>query len=602
MTRRTKDEAGAYVIMFAMLVTSLAVIAAFAVDIGNAVARKSDVQGQADFAALAGARELGTSTSGPIPAAALLAATSYLNKNIPLEHRKACAPDCITTAQLTDGNYNNGEVLWAQDYTGTKFCGPVGLCVITPKEHVDYGLAKVIGINGQDVQASATVGLFSPGAGVMPMYAVTGCDYGLETISDPAGGQANNTPNLMFPSATNTANLSAIVTPNPAQITQTAAGVPGPALSLSGTNFFEPGSGNGNNANPKRVTKIGFFFGDGTTFHTVDVDWNDTTNTASLVRIGAIPAAVASDDGVWWVRVFKQTDTTTDGTWSSVDTAIPMTVGTTTLECAAGASEGNYGTLKIPRWDVTSASDDIPVNIATALDEQVSLATHPATSADGKCSSAETGAVISGDPNPGPHHGTNCVDTDTGLAANVATAGFVTGLNTSKGFIKGRLNAADNPTNPDCNNGGNYTLQLGNGAGNAYSLNNDTLSCFLTDSGSLASILSPGYSGDARLSDEIYESPRFFWVPVLAHEVVSGGSSFYWIVDFRPAFLTDETEDSTHNLSNATDTNGLYVDQNKNLVTQVKVIFFNSKALPSTTNGAVGPYLGVGPKIMRLID
>jgi hypothetical protein len=39
-----------------------------------------------------------------------------------------------------------------------------------------------------------------------------------------------------------------------------------------------------------------------------------------------------------------------------------------------------------------------------------------------------------------------------------------------------------------------------------------------------------------------------------------------------------------------------------NLIEQVKVIFFDEDALPSTTDGPVGTYLGVGPKIMRLID
>ena len=66
-----RDERGAYALLTAILAIVLMSIAALAVDIGNAVARKSDVQGQADFAALAGAGQLGTQAAGTIPTAVL---------------------------------------------------------------------------------------------------------------------------------------------------------------------------------------------------------------------------------------------------------------------------------------------------------------------------------------------------------------------------------------------------------------------------------------------------------------------------------------------------------------------------------------------------
>ena len=66
MATRNRDEAGAYALLTAILAVVLMSIAALAVDMGNAVARKSDVQAQADFAALSAASQL-TASSGAIP-------------------------------------------------------------------------------------------------------------------------------------------------------------------------------------------------------------------------------------------------------------------------------------------------------------------------------------------------------------------------------------------------------------------------------------------------------------------------------------------------------------------------------------------------------
>lgn len=130
------------------------------------------------------------------------------------------------------------------------------------------------------------------------------------------------------------------------------------------------------------------------------------------------------------------------------------------------------------------------------------------------------------------------------------------------------------------------------------------LTCFLTDGvTSLATIASPSYSGGAKLSADIYESPRFYWQPVLAVEPSTGGSNRYSITDFRPAFITDElvlptTLRGTHTAST---NNGLLIEGNQ--IKQMKVVFFNAKALPADDTGQVlTPFLGVGPRILRLID
>ena len=104
------------------------------------------------------------------------------------------------------------------------------------------------------------------------------------------------------------------------------------------------------------------------------------------------------------------------------------------------------------------------------------------------------------------------------------------------------------------------------------------------------------------LHQDILSSPRFFYVPVLAIQPANGGSQTYSIVDFRAAFLTDET--STTNAikgsKTGTNNNGLYVQGND--IKQLKVVFFNDAALPIDGDIPIIDYLGTGNRVIRLID
>ena len=76
----------------------------------------------------------------------------------------------------------------------------------------------------------------------------------------------------------------------------------------------------------------------------------------------------------------------------------------------------------------------------------------------------------------------------------------------------------------------------------------------------------------------------------------------YSIVDFRPAFLTDEAvaSSSVKGSNTATADNGITIEQNQ--IKTMKVVFFNAHALPSRTGGGVTGYYGTGPRIIRMID
>ncbi len=239
------------------------------------------------------------------------------------------------------------------------------------------------------------------------------------------------------------------------------------------------------------------------------------------------------------------------------------------------------------------------MNFAEGLEAPLTLAIHAGADATGLCVNGMNGAIESTMGNLKPS--TNCVDTDTGLTANSATDGLIKGY----GSYKGRLEATSSSTSQGtgCAPGGGTSARTVSTPG-SKSINNDTLTCFLTNNTtSLADITKPSYSGGPVLSTDIYKSPRFYWQPVLRVEPTTGGSKRYSIVDFRAAFITDEVvaPSTIRGTNTASADNGIMMVSNQ--VKQVKVIFFNVDALsPDDSGVVVTPYLGVGPRILRLID
>ena len=75
---------------------------------------------------------------------------------------------------------------------------------------------------------------------------------------------------------------------------------------------------------------------------------------------------------------------------------------------------------------------------------------------------------------------------------------------------------------------------------------NTVLSCYLAEGKELADVLDPDQEGTLR--PEVFQDPRFFFVPLLHGEQRPGVAGSYAVSGFRGAFLTTETvdaEDST---------------------------------------------------------
>ena len=209
---------------------------------------------------------------------------------------------------------------------------------------------------------------------------------------------------------------------------------------------------------------------------------------------------------------------------------MPFTIGNALLTCGQGSNDGNFGTLK---FQTTGQWQETARNIAVGLDHR--LDTFPTPVSNYLCSATSPLPVRSV---LWPNEGTNCVDTETGMAQNAATAGFVTGLSGSRRLLRtadqdhGRhrlcASTAYRPrrrcwarpsTTTRCPaSSPNTTTNVGQIANATYSL--------------------PG----PVLDQKIWSSPRMVFVPVLGVEPSSGGSNKYQIIDFRPGFITDQTE------------------------------------------------------------
>jgi hypothetical protein len=607
--RRRRDESGAVAVMFALLAVMLMSLAALGTDIGNQVSRRSDTQRQADFGAFAAAQQMtvtekaGTAVSSVI----INAVVTSMNTNQVQDDnaaKTACiqAKNCVTAADLTDGNLTNGEVRYTS----------LGLQVIAPDHHVGFGMARIMGFQGADVGGRATVNIFSPGLRVLPMFAVLGCDYGLQTLADPANGHVTPTPpTLAFNAETNSTEILA----SPGLVLTDSSGTTVNSLALNST---------GNKVTVtaktwKDTRYIGFFRGDDTTPSAVQVAplvaptaSPYSNNPQSSVTVN-IPNAVTQTQAAWYVRVYDSTGTEnpiTDphspGTWSAASQALGIRVGTAVLQCAQGSSDGNFGTLKLPRSGTTAATD-LPLNIATGLQPPLSLAKHQQWQTDspaGKCFDNQNGAITS----PGTlgllNKGTNCVSTDTGLSANDATQGLITGVSGQPGL----LTTAN--TKPNCDPNGasaNRIVNVNGPGGGTFSIGNTVLTCYFTNTTtSIADIATASYNKGAALDKSIVEDPRFVWVPVVAVKPDCGTCANYSIIDIRPGFITDQqaistsVKNSTKAQNGVTDDNGVTVANNG--ITSLKVVFFNIDAMPRDVNDKVIDYLGVGPKIIRLIN
>ena len=603
MSRR-HDDRGAAAVLFALLSVLLLSIAALGVDLGNAWATKRQVTAGGDLAVEAGAGPKGANmpNAGGVTSctygAAGATASSQAVKDVAAYLAAQAYPAKTGTgyssllanlpSQLTDCSMLNGEVVYGMPKrtgsTWTVTYNKNQLSLVTPPQQVDFGFAQLMGFSNTKVYGVSTVEIKSPKFSALPFYAFSGCDYGPQTLQQPNNGHASSPVLLYAPSDTNNATLTSIT---PVSYPVDTTGTVTEPLTITGANFAN-------------VTQVGFFEPGNAVTGPAPVTIDNTKFTISAdgktISISDLPDQTRGVSGVqeyWYIRVMiggKWSTYTTDSN-GNVTNSPMLTIGVPPLLCGQGSNQGNFGTLLLAHnpysgWDNIGAA-----NVASGLTN--SLAIYPAGGpTDGTCSSAQPATVMWG---PNGTDGTNCVSTDTGMSSKVATGGFI-GKGSSAPADGSYLLKPNGKTK--CANGGNQeatTVLLG------QTINNDTLSCFfLSNSTHVGDVDTSGYTGPPLISDKIYDSPRFAYVPVLKVQPANGGSTNYQIIDFRPCFITDQPASSIKGDQPST-SNGFITDNNG--IVSVEVIFLNGNALPNppVVNGVIN-YVGSGDKIPILVN
>lgn len=536
------DERGAAAILFALTATVLFGIGAFAVDIGQAYAKKSLEQTDVDVAVMAAAAEL--TSSGPCNQQVIDKATEYLSK---AENKVA-------------GQYpiNLGGSPGDQD--GYISCKDWRVDLWAPASRVDFALAGVLpgAPDGIDVDAHAAAQIKAARArAVMPFFAVTGCDSGQQSIRNDSG------PSLPIPTLTpdSTAhnNIVFTITPDTAPTGATSM-----TITLSGSDLTG-------------VDKVGFTGAAGPPYHYEILRSQFVSSTSTSITLN-VPTDVLLVEDVWYVRVF----TNSGNKWSDPSKVQKFTVGPPKLYCD-NSLEGNFGTIRIPRSDTTST--ELQWNMIKGV--QPTLAIHPAP--NGQCKDQPLSVVSL----PGPVNGTNCIATEPGIKIAETNQGLVTG----SGGLPGRLDS-DSTSNCSRYHDNQRTAATVKG----FRINDDLLTCFITNGASIQDLVSGSATATEALSSDIYNSPRFFWIPVLDTDP-STGIKYWPIVGFRPGFISDQSLTATRAAPGTISAlDGLSTDSSG--IREVKVILFDEKALPefAPTVGGESDYTGSGPKALVLVE
>lgn len=565
---RSRREDGTVAVIVAMSATMIFALCALGVDLGSAFARKRDIQTQADLAALAAGANLPRSAaSEPLIEAA---ANSYAVEN-------SVQGQDTATWNFADTDTSNGFI----EYVGTN-----KLRLFAPKSRVDFWLAPAAGLpNGMDVSALAAVEILSPGKS-LPFFISTTCAWGEQTILDQTSGPTlpPGPPPVLTPDSTPNASV------NIASIDPTNVALNAGTVNMTVTSTTNNGMNN--------VNRVGFTREGGLGHEFVDV--SGATGDQIVVQV---PPAVVNTEAVWWVRLRQGPQ----DRWSDSSNAKPFVVGDPLGPPAASCdskNSGNFGSLDLSRTDVLQPARYLVENMALGIQHGLDKYPPPAPVPPANCAGlpeaeTDTGTVVEG-------QAINCLETDTGSdLAQKATDAFIIGTDVGS---PPRLDADTSEVNGfGCSPTEGTSRREFDAINGDPGINDDVLSCFLRDDVSVGDVTGPTITNSDKYSIDkaIFDSPRFFWIPVLVADP-SGGAGSYGIVDFRAVFITEQDDDAENDDPQASTNNGIEMSSNGRQIEKIRVRTINPLALPEFSVD-LGPdntieYTGAGTKIVRLVE
>lgn len=633
---RARDERGAIAVLTALVSVVLLVVAGFAVDIGNTWARRGQLQVQADRAATYAAQFLPADSA---------AAKLKLAKGVAFYI--ACHPvlgqrqlDPSIPACPADSSSSTLDTYANRLLTDGSITFPVRnqVKVVTPLARVDFGFGRLAGQSGSTQRKQATAKVTSPGM-LSPMALSLDCllDAGANVVGGagmPFGyisttHQGSGTPSgvTSWGSITtqNVPNLNGMV---PGRLTQQLIGLM-PTVQVSGSKW------------PTLVPALQRFqvvFRNGSLVAEAPgalvLDTGNNPRAVGHLNV-VLPALVAATTGTWQVKVAVETIVGGSRVYSS-DTS---TLDVDALVSATPVSCGRL--LKSPRAG-TQANINFVHNLQEGIDHLLNQ--YPSLVSLGTSINHLTYAQLSSLLDVTECKGTDVKDTN-GVQPGSTPVCVVTNMSNAyeAGFTPGMIGSAGRlacTTSHPCRPGKSFTY-------NGVTLNNDKFTDFVLNPSLLTSSTFfnldsyldtgiPVVTPRSNLSRDIYDSHRFMWVAVVstAGAVSAVQAGDYPIVTFRPIFITQATAlDGTlplldtgllspllPGLSSAlslvdtsmrtllqpglTDQNGLMVDASGNL-SAIRFMTVTPNALPAVPADYSGPeaeYLGVGPRIIRLVE
>ena len=655
-----RDERGVVAVITAIAASVMLVAGALAIDLGNTWARRGDLQGQADQAALFAANYLPARDDASRKKVAKAAAYYIichsvvgqrdLDSSIPTSCPSSPTADDPALNTYADRLLSSGQVTFPtiDNSSGTY------VQVNTPPARIDFGFGVVAGKKSSTQVKTATAHLGTPGS-VSPMSLSLNCL--LSAAVNLPGGLGSALSGILplnyiapgpisvdnvvtkWPTSMSTSNSITLNVPSISSAVENIS--PGP-VTWSGSGWGTAVLGVG------PAIRVVFAQGDQTAKAVTDLPYSDITATSLLSLIGTgvgpIPTAVLSKVGTWKVRVGIKAVGASDYTYSKTDVDFTVQIPGVTqdlLGCARliktprDLQQGTPGNLE---YSLKAGLDHpldynpnmLTVNTSSLTNVQSMLTALQDVTALTSCNNQLPNIYDNG----GTHPTANCVMPEQGA-------------NTYKEFTDGMLGPvetvpADNSTHQAAYEApGRLICTDASPCQRSFTLpgfpgreiNDDQLMDFvkperknlLTEAMffNLSTYLTPGIPAltpESALLPELYDSARFMWVPVISSPVAPNSANYYPILTWRPIFITqyaplgiesvdmvadlvDSWVKSLLGIDPATD-HGLLVSADGTTLRALRFMTIEPSALPAVPDdyeGLITDYVGTGPKVVRLV-
>jgi len=657
-----RDETGVIAVVTAIAATVMLVAGALAIDLGNTWARRGNLQGQADQAALFAAHYLPVhDAAGQLNVAKAAAYYMVCHQVYGQKKINASMPACPSSPSATDTsfvNYAQG-LLSSGHVTFPTIDGGIGqyVRVVTPSARIDFGFGTVAGDTGSVQAKSATARVGSPGS-VSPMSLSLNCL--LSAATNLPGGLGNSLTGILplnyiapgpitvdnvvtkWPTSMSTSNTITLNVPSPSTAIQ----------NINPGNVTVSGSGWGTvvlGLSP--AIRLVFAQGDQTATAVGSLPYADVTGLSLLSLLGAgvvqIPNAVFSKVGTWKVRVGVKAIGSSNYVYSKSDTEFTVQIPTVTQDLLGCAR-----LIKTPRDLQVGTPRNLEYSLKAGLDHPIAPnpnlltlnMTTPLTVPSLLNDLTNDQALVSCNntlpniyDNGGVHPVANCVMPEQGA-------------NTYKEFTDGMLGLPDTVPGNNLTHAEAYVAagrlicnssqpcqRVWKGSDRTWmtdrDINDDRFTDFvdparknlLTEAMffNLDTYLQndiPVVTPDSALLPSLYDSARFMWVPVISSPVAPNNANYYPVLTYRPIFVTQDAPPYLDSVDmvlsivdswvksllgiSPSDDHGLLMNADGTTLRALRFMTIEPSALPAIPDdydGLITDYTGSGPKIVRLV-